>query len=243
MSMAGAALVAAAIAGAIGFTSGRRTTTASAESSATPPSFKRLTFGHGIVTGARFAPDGQTVVYSAQLQGAETRLFLTRLDSHGTTLLGYPGARLFAVSPVGEMAVGLHARGQGLINRGGTLAQAPILGGAPRQLLDDVTYADWNPNGSGLALVRVVGSRQRLEYPPGRVLFETEGDIGWPRISPQGDRVAFLNWPVKEDDRGTISVVDLKGQHRTISKAWEGIRGLAWARRARQCGTRPRPAG
>ena len=56
----------------------------------------------------------------------------------------------------------------------------------------------------------------------------TQGEIGYPRISPTGDRVAFLAWPVKGDDRGTVVVVDRDGHQDTISSAWEGIRGLAW---------------
>jgi Tol biopolymer transport system component len=145
--------------------------------------------------------------------------------------LAFTDALLYAVSPSGEMAVGLNPSDRTSAGFTGeaTLAQTPILGGAPRQILDHVTFADWSPTGSGLAVVHVVGSRQRLEFPPGHVLFETEGEIGWPRVSPAGDRIAFLDWPIKDDDRGTVAVVDLSGSRRTISRVWEAMRGLAWA--------------
>ena len=38
----------------------------------------------------------------------------------------------------------------------------------------------------------------------GTVLVKSKARIGFPRVSPQGDRVAFLDWPVKNDDRGTV---------------------------------------
>jgi hypothetical protein len=60
------------------------------------------------------------------------------------------------------------------------------------------------------------------------VLASSQGEITYPRISPAGDRVAFLAWPVKGDDRGTVVVVDRAGRQETISPTWEGVRGLAW---------------
>ena len=46
---------------------------------------------------------------------------------------------------------------------------------------------------ANLAVVRDVGGRNRLEYPIGKVLYETGGWISHPRISPKGDMVAFLD--------------------------------------------------
>ena len=231
LSVVAGALLLAVVAGAIGVAVGRRMPGAAAGASEATPTFRPLTFNRGVITSARFAPDGHTVIYAAKWQADPRRLFLTRLDSAGATALAFSDALLFAVSPSGEMAIGLNPKpGGGVFGREATLAQAPILGGAPRQVLQDVAFADWSPDGV-LAVVRVVGSRQRLEFPAGHVLYETEGEIGWPRISPAGDRIAFLDWPVKGDDRGTVAVVDTKGSAvpQTISRAREGVRGLAWA--------------
>jgi serine/threonine protein kinase/Tol biopolymer transport system component len=192
-----------------------------------PPSFRQLTFRRGVVPMSRFTPDGQTVVYSAMWDDSSERLFLTRLESPGATPLAVPNAELFSVSPSAELALGLDPPIDRVLQPL-TLAQAPLLGGAPRSVLEDVTFADWSPTGSGLALVRVVGSRQRLEFPAGKVLYETEGAIGFPRVSPSGDRIAFLDWPVKQDDRGTVVIVNLNGAKQTISKTWEAVSGLAW---------------
>ena len=192
-----------------------------------PPTFRQLTFGRGRIPAARFTPDGQTVIYSAAWDGGDQRLFLTRLEAPGATPLAMPSAVLLGVSPSTELAIGLNVTGLAITQRS-TLALAPLFGGAPRSIFEGVTGADWSPTGSGLAMVRVVGSRERLEFPAGKVLYETEGEIGWPRVSPGGDRIAFLDWPVKNDDRGSVAVVDLAGAKRTISSSWEGVRGLAW---------------
>ena len=44
------------------------------------PVFRGLTFRRGYLTGARFAPDGHTVVYSAAWEGQPSEIFTTRLD-------------------------------------------------------------------------------------------------------------------------------------------------------------------
>ncbi len=49
-----------------------------------PPSFRQLAFRRGYVSAARFAPDGQTVIYSAAWDGQPLQLFATRLDSPTT---------------------------------------------------------------------------------------------------------------------------------------------------------------
>ena len=42
-----------------------------------PPEFQRLTFRRGLIGAARFAPDGQTVIYSATWQGDQRQLYST----------------------------------------------------------------------------------------------------------------------------------------------------------------------
>jgi Tol biopolymer transport system component len=224
-----AAMLGVAVAIAIGVVIGRRTasTGAAATRVSEPPTFRQLTFNRGRIPAARFAPDGHTVIYSAVWEGGDQRLFLTRLESPGATPLALPSAVLMAVSPSAELAIGLKPR-PSMTPEPTTLAQAPLFGGAPRSILEGVVFADWSPTGSGLAIVHAVGSHQRLEFPAGKVLYETEGEIGWPRVSPAGDRIAFLDWPVKNDDRGSVAVVDLGGAKRTISGSSEGVRGLAW---------------
>jgi eukaryotic-like serine/threonine-protein kinase len=48
---------------------------------AEPPAYKRLTFEAGTVYTARFAPNGQSIVYSAAWNGKPVQLFTTVGDS------------------------------------------------------------------------------------------------------------------------------------------------------------------
>ena len=111
----------------------------------------------------------------------------------------------------------------------GTLARVPLAGGAPREVLEDVRDADWSPDGTNLAIVHDVGDRERLEFPIGKSLFETSGWVSGTRISPKGDRIAFMEHSSRWDDRGWISVVDLAGHKQRLSAEFSSEQGLAWS--------------
>ena len=86
-----------------------------------------------------------------------------------------------------------------------------MAGGAPREILKEIEWADWSPDGKSLAVVRTVSGKMRLEYPPGKVLYETHGWVSHPRISPDGTSVAFIDHPVPLDDGGWVATVDRSG--------------------------------
>ena len=153
--------------------------------------------------------------------------YLTRLEFYGATPLPIESVRLLSVSANAELAL-IQSPPALSTAEPGVLALAPMIGGAPRALMPNVTFADWSPRGDAMAIVRAAGSRQQLEFPIGTVLYQSDGEIGFPRIAPSGDRVAFLDWPVKDDDRGTVAVVDVHRDKRTLSRTWEAISGLAW---------------
>ena len=88
----------------------------------------------------------------------------------------------------------------------------PLGGGAPREVLDSVREADWSPDGTELAIIHDVGGRDRLEFPIGKVLYEASGYLSDPRVSPDGRHVAFAEHPFRWDDRGTVKIVDRRGQ-------------------------------
>jgi DNA-binding winged helix-turn-helix (wHTH) protein/Tol biopolymer transport system component len=197
---------------------------------AASPDFKRLTFNLADLDEARFTADGATAVFSASTALEPTGLYSQRLDASGVQSLGMPGI-LLAVSPGGEMAIrrdNPRAPPVPYHERSHLLARVPLGGGSPRDLLTDVEYADWSPDGQ-LAVVRRSNGKQRLEFPVGKVLYESIGWIASPRFSPRGDLIAFLDHPVFPDDRGSVAVVDLTGKKRTLSSFWESERGLAWA--------------
>jgi len=194
------------------------------------PVYHLLTYRRGTIRMARLAPDGQTVIYSAAWEGGAVEVFSTRPESPESRSLGLGGAEILAVSSAGEMAVLLNSRQMKSMTHTGTLARVPLVGGAPREVLEDVQWADWSPDGAALAVVREVGGRNRLEYPIGKVLYETGGWISNPRISPKGDLIGFIDHPLQGDTIGAVAVVDVAGHERTVSSQQPGgAMGLAWS--------------
>jgi Tol biopolymer transport system component len=216
---AGAAVLAVGLLGA-GYLAGRDRVSA--------PAFRQLTFRHGAITGARFASDGRTVVYRATSSGGPPELLLIRPENRQPGAIGLVNAGIYSVSSRGELAVALRCR----LNWGeclGTLAQMPITGGSPREMVKDVIAADWSPDGSQIAVVAVDDSHFRLEFPIDRVLYEPKGWITDARVSPRADRVAFLDHDQLGDTAGSVAVVDLDGRKTTLSTGWKSLHGLAWS--------------
>ena len=216
------AVVSAVIAGLLAYAAGKKA------GFVTPPSFHQITFSRGEVGGALFAPDGQTIVYSAAWEGNPFEVFINRPESPESRPFGLAVTELLAISKSGEMAISLNRRATIPFVRTGRLARISIAGGAPRDILDDVQWADWSHDGKSLAIVRDVGAKNQLEYPIGKVLFETTGWIGNPRVSPKGDAVVFIDHALPRDDGGAVAVVDLSGKKRTLSPVYATAQGLAW---------------
>jgi eukaryotic-like serine/threonine-protein kinase len=199
-------------------------------SPASPPSFKRLTYGRGPVWSARFAPDGQMIVYAASWDGAQkSQLYSVRVESPESLRLALPSGQVGSISSKGEMLILTLLQFSTGYARIGTLSQTPLSGSAPRDLLEDVGHVDWSPDGSAIAVVRAPQWRYRLEFPAGKVLYETTGWISFPRISPKGDAVAFLDHPVFGDDRGSVAIMDRSGKKKTLSTGWESAQGVSWS--------------
>jgi predicted Ser/Thr protein kinase len=196
---------------------------------AEPPLYRQLTFRRGSIRSARFAPDGQTILYSAAWQGGPLDVFTARPEAPEARSMGLSHTQLMSVSSASEMAVLLNSKALGTWVSMGTLARAPLVGGAPREVLEQVQWADWSADGNTLAVVRDFGGRNRLEFPIGKPLYETGGWIGHPRVSPKGDLIAFIDHPVQGDDRGKLAVVDLAGHKKDLSDEWYTIQGLAWS--------------
>jgi eukaryotic-like serine/threonine-protein kinase len=212
---------------AVGFAAGHRFWQSSAISA---PLYHEITFRRGEIRSARFAPDGQTILYSAAWQGNPVETFSARQGMVESRSLGLGRAELLAISSRGEMALSLGSHPVGTWINVGTLARAPLAGGAPRPVLEDVEWADWSPDGSNLAVVRNVAGRDRLEYPIGKVLYETTGGwISYPRVSPKGDYVAFMDHPNQGDDGGLVAIVDTAGKKKDLTREWYGTQGLAWS--------------
>jgi hypothetical protein len=195
------------------------------------PQFTRITFGRGFVSNARFTPDGSHVVYSAAWNGRPLTLYSVGADGGDGQQLALPEAHLLSISARGELALLLRPQLRGWIFRG-VLARAPLAGGAPRELLEDVEGAEWLPDGETLAVVRNDGVRARVELPPGRTLYTADpwrwiGDL---RASPDGSRVAFVDHEPLGDAAGKVRVVDRGGEARTVcTTPLANVDGLIWS--------------
>src|SRR5271154_3095638 len=183
-----------------------------ARSHTTPPLYHQLTFRRGTIRSARFTPNGQSVVYGAAWEGKPTELFITSPESPQSRSLDRHGEELMSISSTGDIALLTNVNATGTYTQVGTLARMPLNGGNPRDILEGVQWADWSPDGKNLAIVRDVGGKNRLEYPIGKVLRETPGWISHPRISPDGEQVAFIEHPQVGDDAGSVHVVDQSGK-------------------------------
>jgi serine/threonine protein kinase len=192
------------------------------------PTFTQLTYEKGTIWSGRFAPDGKSIVYAAAWDGGPIRMFLSRTDRAGSTSLNLPNASLFAISPSGEMAISLNHAFEGWMGAG-TLARVQLLGSGPRPVAEQVREADWTPDGNELAIVRRVNGRERLEFPVGKTLYETNGYISHIRVSRDGQRVAFADHPFYADDNGDIAVVDRSGARKTLASGFLGLRGVVWS--------------
>ena len=189
--------------------------------------FTQLTFRSTFIRNARFAA-GKTIVYGASVYGEPMQIISTRTDTFESQPLNLQ-ADMLGISPTSEMALSLDRNFDTLWAPTGRLAKAPLGGGATRELLDDVLDADWNKDGSDLAIARRVDGQFRLEYPPGKVLYQTTGYISDLRFSPVGDQIAFLEHPIYGDDRGNVAVVDLEGHSRILAGEFSSEQGLAWS--------------
>lgn len=196
------------------------------------PSFQQLTFHNGTIRSARFAPDGKTIIYSAAWEGQPIEIFSTRIERPESRSLGLTNANVLAISSAGEMAILRNYRVDLFAGRG-TLAEVPLEGGSPRDLLDNVQEADYASNGKDLAVIYYTNDGLcRLEFPIGKLLYETHSPawLSNPRVSPNGDRIAFIEHPVLEDDLGSVNVVDLAGKKSQLGpQQWESAFGLSWS--------------
>jgi dipeptidyl aminopeptidase/acylaminoacyl peptidase len=196
------------------------------------PVYTPVTFRHGAVSTARFSPDGQNVIYSASWEGEPYDVFFAHEGNPDARSLDLENGRILSVSPIGDLALVFGRQNISHLSGRTTLARVPLAGGTRRDLLDDVTEADWIPETDLLAVVRLRKSdgMSVVEFPIGTKVHE--GRAVWSlRASPDGRRVAFFEGPVRfgGPPDAMIIVVDRSGKASTLTTGWSGL-GLAWNR-------------
>ena len=109
--------------------------------------YQQITFEQGTVYCARFRSDG-SVIYAAAWNGEPLEIYSTVGDTAQAQPLGLKSQYLLGVSRDNELAVALRwAHGAKLEETNGVLARTPMAGGTPREVLEDVRWADWSPDG------------------------------------------------------------------------------------------------
>ncbi|MBZ5566163.1 MAG: protein kinase, partial [Acidobacteriia bacterium] len=219
---AAALLVALAVAG--GWVLGRRGSNNEA------PEFHQLTFDLGLIYSARFAADGQSIYYSAGWNGQPVQLYTTQPNGPESRPLGLEKSGLFAVS-ASQMAVSIGCKDMFIGDCSGTLAVMPVSGGAPREVAENVISADWGPEGSELAAIRQVGDKFQVEFPLGKVIYESPRWLSFLRVSPRGDAVAFVAFSAPAADAGNVVILGRAGKEIARSGTFLSVEGLAWAPR------------
>jgi Tol biopolymer transport system component len=195
-----------------------------------PPTFTRVSYDRGTTIRGRFSADGRTVLYSAVLEDGLPDTYAIRGDYPASVPAGLHGALLLAISHQDQLAVIVRPRLYSHYEWFGTLATTPAGGTQPREILDNVYDADWSPDGHDLAVLDKDGDNWRLQYPIGKILLQDHNWLTDPRVSPNGNLVAFFHHSSAiSDNRGDVAILDRSGHLQTLSTGWEGLEGIAWS--------------
>jgi serine/threonine protein kinase len=192
-----------------------------------PLSYHQLTFERGLVYAARFAPDGRSIYYSASWNGQPVQLYSTLPDSPESRPLNLTNSTLFAVSS-SELAISVGCKDRYIGICQGTLGLLPVAGGSPREVAEDVLAADWTADATEMALIHQTGGKYRVEFPRGKVLYESYHPLGYLRIAPNTKSVAFAEFLTSDGDAGWVLAVDRSGKQLIRSELYVSVEGVVW---------------
>ena len=192
------------------------------------PTYHQLTFDRGLVYAAHFAPDGRSIYYSASWNGQPVQLYSTLPDAPESRPLNLGNSTLFAVSAT-QLAISAGCKDRYIGLCQGTLGLVPLAGGTPREVADGVLAADWSADGSEMALILQVEGKYRVEFPLGKMLYESTHPLGYLRIAPRGNGVAFVEFSSVDGDAGWVIAVDRNGKQLLRSATFVSTEGLAWS--------------
>jgi eukaryotic-like serine/threonine-protein kinase len=197
------------------------------------PTYHQLTFDRGLVYAARFAADGTSIYYSASWNGQPLQLYSALPDTPESRPLNLVNSTLFAVS-ASQLAISVGCKDRYIGLCQGTLGLVPLAGGTPREVANDVLAADWSADGGEMAVIRQVGGSYRVEFPHGKVLYESTHPLGYLRIAPHNNAVAFGQFTSVDGDAGWVVAVDRDGKQLLRSGTFISLEGLAWARSGKE---------
>src|SRR5262249_24359299 len=149
------------------------------------------------------------------------RLFATRPGIPEARPFELPPADVLAISAAGEMVVRLE--------KDGTLARVPLLGGAPREVANGVFGADFSADGARLAIARHDATKVVLESPAGTTVHESANALTSPRVAPDGTSIAFLEEPARFAMQVEVRLLE-GGRVRTLAADASPDTELGWSR-------------
>ena len=79
-----------------------------------------------------------------------------------------------------------------------------------------------------MALVRHTEGKYRVEYPRGKVIYESSKPLGFVRIAPGGKSLAIAQSAGEWGDAGQVLVLDGSGNQLTHSQMYVSLEGIAW---------------
>jgi hypothetical protein len=197
------------------------------------PTYQRLTFRRGTIGHARFAPDGQTVVYDACWDGKPSEIFTLRSGNPESRPFGIMDAKLLAVSSSGELAVQLRPAlwNPPLIK--GTLARVPLGGGEPRAVREEVYDADWTADGGRMAVAPSDSYWFYVQLPLGTTIARSAYGMPFMRIAPDGRGVAFWR-QTAANSGGSLALAEPGRPERVLCAIDYACSGMAWNPRTRE---------
>jgi Tol biopolymer transport system component len=198
---------------------------------------------NGKATSAVISPDGKQVVYAIN-EGGLTSLWLRQVATATDVQLRAPEDVFYiglTISPDGNF---LYYASGGASTRNRVLYKMPVLGGASRKVVEDVSSPiSFSPDGKQIAFVRNADEESALMIANADGTEERkiavrqrggsfgnlfEGGTAW---SPDGKRIASIAVSI-ENDRVFMNVVEVPvegGTERPVtSKQWYQIQRLAW---------------
>ena len=141
--------------------------------------YRKITFREGHPLRRAFRVRRRNGDLQRGLGRGPVQVYMKRVDATDSVPLPLPPAQVQAISRTGEIALLLRPRWAHNGTWRGVLAVAPMFGGAPRELEEDIHGADFSPSGRDLAVTRDLAGRGRLEFPIGRPLYENSGHVSF----------------------------------------------------------------
>ncbi len=191
------------------------------------PAFRQVTFRTGSVGTARFSPDSEAVLYSAKWDSGKRKTYQVDLRTLTSRDLDFAPGVLAAVSPEGDIAMEVSDPQE--LDGAVRVLRVPLAGGAPEVIAQGVSFLDWAREKGDVALVRRVGLESRVEFPAGNKVYSSQGWIDCLRVSPKGDKVAFIEHPIRDDSAGDVRIADRNRRTRAVTGEWNSVEGLAWS--------------